>query len=63
MRQMKSEWRVTSQYIGDNEKIFQLYRLRDVNEVDHSGNREYVSGIFGSREAAAELADRLNKEA
>lgn len=38
---MKSEWRVTSNYIG-GEWFYGVYRLRDLDEIDHSGNREYV---------------------
>lgn len=36
---MKSEWRVTCNYIG-GERFYGVYRLRDRKEVDHSGNRE-----------------------
>ena len=36
---MKSEWRVTCNYIGE-ERFYGVYRLRDRKEVDHSGNRE-----------------------
>ena len=57
---MKSEWRVTSQY-RDGKQIFQVYRLRDVNAVDHSGNREYSGGIFDNDDDAEKLADELNK--
>lgn len=38
---MKSEWRVTCNYIG-GELFYGVYRLRDLDEIDHSGNREYV---------------------
>ena len=58
---MRSEWRITSQYFGEN-KIWQVYRLRNVNAVDHSGNREFDEAIFETREEAAELAERLNAE-
>lgn len=38
---MKSEWRVTCNYIcGD--LIYDVYRLRDCDAIDHSGNRECV---------------------
>ena len=40
---MKSEWRVSHTYAGG--KMFrQVYRLRDVDEVDHSGNGEVRDG-------------------
>ena len=58
---MRSEWRITSQYFGEN-KIWQVYRLRNVNAVDHSGNREFAEATFETREEAAELAERLNAE-
>ena len=57
---MHSEWRITSQYIGD-EKIFQVYRLRDVTAVDHSGNREYTGEIARSEEEAQALLSEVNK--
>ena len=58
---MKSEWRVTSNSVC-GEKIFATYRLRDINEVDHSGNREYAGGWVNEREKAQEVADQLNAE-
>lgn len=56
---MKSEWRVSVQYCGD-EKIYQVYRIRNVNEIDHSGNREYKGGCFYDRQEAVILAEELN---
>lgn len=38
---MKSEWRVTSNYVCGG-LVYNVYRLRDLDEIDHSGNREYV---------------------
>ena len=55
----RSEWRLSSQYFGDN-KLWQVYYLRDVDAVDHAGNRVYAEGIFETREEAAELAAKLN---
>lgn len=57
---MIGRWSVSSQYIG-GEKIFQVYRLRNVNGVDHSGNREYCGGIFYNEESAQAFADKLNE--
>ncbi len=57
---MPSEWRVTSNYIGDK-KMYGVYRLRNINETDHSGNREQVGGWMAYRQAAVELAAALNK--
>lgn len=59
---MKGEWKVTSQYIGD-EKVYQVYRLRNVNEVDHGGNREYVPKFTtNSKEEAIKMANKMNNE-
>lgn len=57
---MMGEWSVSSQTI-DGEEIFQVYRLRNVNGIDHSGNREYCGGIFTDEATARAFADELNK--
>jgi hypothetical protein len=54
-----SEWKVTSNLIG-GEKVYAAYRIRDINEVDHSGNREYAGGWTNNREAAQIVAEQLN---
>ena len=56
---MHGKWKVSSQFIGD-EKVFQVYRLRDISKVDHSGNREYRGGIIYDQEAANVIAEGLN---
>ena len=57
---MKSEWRVSHTYAGG--KMFrQVYRLRDVDEVDHGGNREYYGRVYATDEEAQAVADALNK--
>lgn len=53
------KWCVTSQYIGD-EKMYAVYRLRDVNAVDHSGNREYATDYTKDAEAVKIIAAALN---
>ncbi len=58
---MKSEWRITSNIINDK-KMYAVYRLRDVNEVDHSGNREFAGGYIESRTTAQTVANLLNIE-
>lgn len=58
---MKGPWKVTCNIIGDR-KQYQVCRLRDVDEVDHSGNREYASELMTDRHQAKALADRLNAE-
>ncbi len=57
---MAGEWSVASQVIN-GEKVFQVYRLRNVNGIDHSGNREYCGGIFSDKESAQAFADELNR--
>lgn len=56
-----SEWRVTSNLIG-GAPWYGVYRLRDVDETDHNGNREYSGGYFHSKEDARALAKQLNEE-
>lgn len=56
---MKSKWKVSSTYAG-GERFYQVYRLRDVNEVDHSGNRE-IAGTFDDEAQAQEYADAKNR--
>lgn len=58
---MHSEWRVSSQYIG-SDKVFQVYRIRDISKVNHSGNREYAGGLFYYEDEATTMADTLNVE-
>ena len=58
---MKSDWKVTSNIINDK-KMYAVYRLRDVNEVDHSGNREFAGGYIGSRTTAQTVVNLLNIE-
>ena len=40
---MKSEWKVTSNPIN-GKTMYAVYRLKDINAVDHSGNREFAGG-------------------
>lgn len=54
-----SKWKVTMQFL-DGAKMYAVYRLRDVNAVDHSGNREYASGYLKSEEQAEAMARNLN---
>lgn len=57
---MKSEWKVTSNSIN-GKKMYAVYRQRDVNAIDHSGNREYAGEWVHNRDTAAIVADELNK--
>lgn len=58
---MPSEWRVTSQYIN-GKKMYAVYRLRNIAETDHSGNRLYATSYIAIREQAEHLAESLNNE-
>lgn len=58
---MKSEWKISSQYLGGR-KVYQVYRIKDMRIVDHSGNREYAGGLTDDEAEAMALAERLNKE-
>ena len=58
---MKSEWKISSQYLGGR-KVYQVYRIKDMRVVDHSGNREYTGGLLHDEAEAMELAAKLNRE-
>lgn len=58
---MKSEWKISSQYLGGR-KVYQVYRIKDMRVVDHSGNREYAGGLLHDEAEAMELAAKLNRE-
>ena len=59
---MKSEWRVTSNLIA-GEKCYSCYRLKDMDAVDHSGNREELGRWFDTEEEARAAAAARNAEA
>lgn len=52
------KWKITTNYI-DGKKLYGVYRIIDINEIDHSGNRE-EKGYYDSREKAEEIAEELN---
>ena len=56
---IRSEWKVTCNRI-DGVKVWAVYRLLDVNEVDHSGNREYATKYMADKAKAEEIARELN---
>jgi hypothetical protein len=56
---MKSEWRITSQYIN-GKKEYAVYRLCDVNGIDHSGNRVYATEYMHNKQEAERIAETLN---
>ena len=55
------EWKVSSNPIG-GKTFYQVYRIRDIDAVNHSGNRETRGGLYESRLDAERLADTLNAE-
>lgn len=57
---MKSEWKVSMNVIG-GEKVYQVYRQLDVQKVDHSGNRQVVTGTWSKEEDAQAIAEFLNR--
>ena len=57
---MKGEWKVTSNPIG-GKTLYGVYRLIDINEVDHSGNREFAGEYIDDRHIAESVATSLNQ--
>ena len=55
---MKGKWKITSQRL-DGKKVFAVFRLRNVDELDHSGNREFATGYM-DKQKAEEIANELN---
>lgn len=51
-------WKVSSNVIEDY-KTYEVYRVINDKEVDHSGNREYA-GFFNNRAEALREAEKLN---
>ena len=58
---VKSKWKISSQYLC-GKKVYQVYRIKDVNAVDHSGNREYAGKLTNDEAEAMALAERMNAE-
>ena len=58
---MKSEWRVTANPTG-GKMLCGVYRLRDVDAIDHSGNRESLGRYFEDRALAEDVARIMNEE-
>ena len=54
-----SEWRVSSMWLG-KKRYYQVYRIKDMKKVDHSGNREYKGGLMENEYTAMSLAQKLN---
>lgn len=60
MNRNQSEWRVGHKAVGGTTYIC-VYRLRDMDAIDHSGNREYYEGFFDSDKQAEYFARELNR--
>ena len=58
---MKSEWRVTCNFISGHGYLYQVYRLKDKDAVDHSGNREFMGPLYDEKKVAQKVADELNE--
>lgn len=58
---MKGQWKVTSNIIC-GEKMYGVYRQLDIEEPDHSGNREFYCGYMAKKEWAENLAEELNQK-
>lgn len=56
---MKSNWHVTSNLIN-GATMFGVYRLLDIQETDHSGNREHLDVWVADRRIAEKLAEQYN---
>mgnify|MGYP000268483184 FL=1 len=48
-------------YLG-SKKVYQVYRIKDMRKVDHSGNREYAGGLLHDEREAMKLAAKMNEE-
>lgn len=55
-----SEWRVTSNPVA-GKMLYGVYRIRDLSQPDHSGNRE-TRGYWETKAEAEKLAKTLNEE-
>lgn len=58
---MKGPWKVTSNVI-DGKKMYAIYRLKDVNEVDQSGNREIAGEYVEDRLTVEIAAEYMNEK-
>ena len=56
----QSEWRVSTNPVA-GKTFYGVYRIRDIDAPDHSGNRE-TRGYYETRQEAEKLAALLNEE-
>ena len=62
---MKSEWRISEEYIGiGNERhaSYGVYRLKDKDDDDLAYNREELGRWFDDRALAEDVARIMNEE-
>ena len=60
-REMKGRWKVASLQAG-GDKMYQPYRMKDVDEPDRPDNREFY-GLYATQAAAQMTADEFNRKA
>ena len=58
---MKSAWKIRSQYLG-GKKIYQVYRLKNMDADDQIGNRTYAGAWRRDKAEAVALMEKLNKD-
>ncbi len=58
---MKSEWKVSSQYIG-GKKMYIALRVLDISQPQHSGNVETKGEYSTNWNSVQNLVDKLNGE-
>ena len=56
-----SEWRVSTNFSRCSHRYI-VYRIRDIDKPDHSGNREYRGPYRENYAEAKALADKLNED-
>jgi hypothetical protein len=56
---MKSEWQVSSNRIAGKMQYI-VFRFKDIDAVNHSGNREYFGGYTEDYESRVHVAQQLN---
>ena len=56
-----SEWRVSSNPIAGR-TFYGVYRVRDINDIDHIGNRETCGCWYYTMGEAERFAEMLNEE-
>lgn len=57
---MKSQWKVSNQYINDK-RMYIALRILDTSKPQHSGNVETKGEYSTDRNSVQKLVDELNK--